>query len=113
MSKKNVDERFVEIFAESIHETLQDIVGESPAQALLFHLNFPESVKRSDEFAVNLRGLLRDGSPVVESAMVKRLWSKLGLAPVHMSDSASFVERIRRARELFEEKQKKLQASSR
>ena len=113
MSKKNVDERFIEVFAESIHETLQDIVGESPAQALLFHLNFPESAKRSDEFARNLRGLLRDGSPVVETAMVKRLWSKLGLVPVRMSDSASFVDRIRRARELFEEKQKKLQAASR
>ena len=111
MSKKNVDERFIEVFAESIHETLQDIVGESPAQALLFHLNFPESAKRSDEFAMNLRGLLRDGSPVVETAMVKRLWSNLGLVPVRMSDS--FVDRIRRARELFEEKQKKLQAASR
>jgi hypothetical protein len=113
LSKKNVDERFIEIFAEAIHETLQDIVGESPAQALLFHLNFPESAKRSDEFAVKLRGLLRDGSPVVESAMVKRLWTKLGLVPVHMSDSASFVDSIRRARELFEEKQRKAQAVSR
>ncbi len=113
MSKKNVDERFIEIFAESIHEALQDIVGESPAKALLFHLNFPESAKQSDEFATNLRRLLRDGSPVVENAMVKRLWSKLGLMPVHMSDSASFVERIRRARELFEEKERKLKAVSR
>jgi len=113
LSKKNLEERFIDIFAESIHETLHDIVGESPAQALLFHLNFPESAKRSDEFVIKLRGLLRDGSPVVENAMVKRLWSKLGLVPVHMSDSASFVERIRRARQLFEEKQKKLQAVSR
>jgi len=113
LSKKNIDERFIDIFAESIHETLQDIVGESPAQALLFHLNFPESAKRSDEFVIRLRGLLRDGSPVVENAMAKRLWSKLGLVPVHMSDSASFVERIRRARQLFEEKQKKFQAFSR
>ena len=113
MSKKNVDEHFIEIFAESIHETLQDIVGESPAQALLFHLNFPESAKQFDEFAINLRGLLRDGSPVVENAMVKRLWSKLGLVPGHISDSTSFVAAIRRARELFEEKQKKLQAVSR
>ena len=113
MSKRNVDERFIEIFAESVQETLRDIVGESPAQALLFHLNFPESAGRSAEFATNLSSLLRDGSPAVESAIVKRLWEKLGLVPPRMSDSATFVERIRRSRELFEEKQKKFQAASR
>jgi hypothetical protein len=113
LSKKDADERFIEIFAEAVHETLRDIVGESPAQALLFHLNFPESAKQSDKFAASLRGLLRDGSSVVENAMVKRLWSKLGLAPADMIDSASFVDRIRRAKELFEEKQRKLQGASR
>jgi hypothetical protein len=113
LSKKNVDERFIEVFAESIQETLRDIVGESPAHALLFHLNFPESAARSDEFATNLRMLLRDGSSVIENAIVKRLWDKLGLVPAQMSDSASFVERIRRARQAFEERQKKLQGVSR
>ena len=56
MSKKNVDERFIEVFAESIHETLQDIVGESPAKALLFHLNFPESAAVHGEAEEGLRG---------------------------------------------------------
>jgi len=110
---KNQDERFIEVFKASIQETMQSLIGESPSKALLFHLKFPESAERPTEFSANLRTVLRDGSPVVENAILKRLWDKMGLFLVHASESGSFVERVGRARELYAERQKQRQVFAR
>ena len=103
------ESRFTEIFKESIKETIQDIVGQSPSQALLFHLGFPGSAERPAEFDKNLRAILLAGSSMMELAIVKRLWDKMGLFLIHANEPGSFEERITRARELFSERQKQRQ----
>ncbi len=98
----NDDERrFLEVFKESIQETIQGIVGENPGRALLFHLKFPQSAEKPDEFGRNLRAVLLAGSPIVEVAIVKRLWDKMGLLPARSNEQSSFEESVRKARQVF------------
>ncbi len=53
------------------------------------------------------------GRPIVEVAIVKRLWDKMGLFLIHASDPGSFEERVSRARELFSERQRQRQVVAR
>ena len=60
-----------------------------------------------------MREVLRAGSPMVEVAIVKRLWDKMGLILVHTSEPRSFEDRVARARVLFSERQKQRQVVAR
>ena len=113
MSNKNVGEAFSGVFKESILETIQSIVGENPAKALLFHLKFPESADEPAEFARNLRAVLLAGSPMIEAAIMKQLWNNIGMFSVHTNEPGSFEQRVGRARELYAERQKHLQVVAR
>ena len=106
MFSKNADEAFAGVFKNSIQETVAGIVGENPAKALLFHLNFPESADHPAEFSRKLRAVLLAGSPIIEVAIIKRLWINIGMFSVHAEEPGSFEERVVRAKELFSERQK-------
>lgn len=105
MLDRNENERFTEILRESIQEAMQGIVGDQAARALLYHVKFPESAGKPAEFAKNLQAILLTGSPVVEIAIVKRLWDKMGLFLVHADEPGSFEQRVGRARELYSQRQ--------
>jgi len=110
---KVAEDGFSGVFREAIQETIQGIVGENPAKALLYHLKFPESANEPAEFARNLRAVLLAGSPMIEAAIMKQLWNNIGMFSVHANEPGSFEERVRRARELFSERQKHLEVVAR
>lgn len=110
MFDRNEDERFVGVLRDSIQEAMQGIVGDQACRALLFHTGFPETVARPGEFAKNLRAILLTGSSVVEIAIIKKLWDKMGLFLVHADEPGSFEQRVARAKELFSMRQQQVVA---
>jgi len=66
---------FSEILLAAVEESLSSL-GDSPKQAILFHLEAPENIT---EFAKALEKIFGPGALYLEKLIVKRLYEKLGL----------------------------------
>ncbi|MEM3697134.1 MAG: hypothetical protein QXQ94_06505 [Candidatus Bathyarchaeia archaeon] len=75
---------FSKILLSAIEESLSAL-GDSPKQAILFHLEASFNLKREKiptnltEFAKALEGIFGPGASYLERLIVKRLYEKLGL----------------------------------
>jgi hypothetical protein len=78
-------DQFRKALLEAVNEGLLAL-GESARHAIYSHLERRGSIRREEvpdrlgDFASALEGLIGAGAKVLEKAMVKRLYSKLGLA---------------------------------
>ncbi len=75
---------FSKIFLAAVDESLSSL-GDSPKQAILFHLENSFKIKKEHipanmtEFAKALEGIFGPGASYLEKLIVKRLYEKLGL----------------------------------
>jgi hypothetical protein len=64
---------------ETIDTSLSDLLGEQAKSATLFHLNLPDYEKRPKEFHVQLGGIFKLGTPVIEKMIVRDVYKRLNL----------------------------------
>ncbi|MEM3699831.1 MAG: hypothetical protein QXL57_03055 [Candidatus Bathyarchaeia archaeon] len=75
---------FSKIFLSALEESLS-LLGDSPKQAIFFHLEASFNLKREKiptnltEFTKALEGIFGPGASYLEMLIVKRLYEKLGL----------------------------------
>jgi hypothetical protein len=75
---------FSKILLSAVEESLSSL-GDSPKQAILFHLEASFKIKKEKipanltEFAKALEGIFGPGASYLEKLIVKRLYEKLGL----------------------------------
>lgn len=79
---------------------MKNTLGESSAQAILFHLGLLQYVKKPREFHDNLCYLLKGTQPAItiERMIVKELYGKVG-RPFLESGKFDFEEQIRMVKE--------------
>lgn len=64
---------------EVVSTTLKDVLGETPAQALMFHLGDSSSLSQPEAFSRNLERLVGGGAAVVERLIAKSLFERAGI----------------------------------
>ena len=89
---------FSEILLAAVEESLSSL-GDSPKQAILFHLEASFKIKKEHipenitEFAKALEKIFGSGALYLEKLIVKRLYEKLGLEFEDV-ESRNFLERV-------------------
>lgn len=89
---------FSKILLAAVEESLSSL-GDSPKQAILFHLESSFNIKKElipdniTEFAKALENIFGPGAVYLEKLIVKSLHEKLGLEPED-SESVNFLERV-------------------
>jgi hypothetical protein len=89
---------FSEILLAAVEESLSSL-GNSPKQAILFHLETSFKIKKEripeniTEFAKALEKIFGPGASYLEKLIVKRLYEKLGLKFEH-EESRDFLESV-------------------
>jgi len=97
------EKEFEKLFIEAVDEGLETL-GESGKHMIFFHLDKSYSVKRHDilkkpeAFARGLEKIFGAGASVLESLIVKSLYSKLGLEYEDVK-SLPFVDSVNHVRE--------------
>jgi len=87
---------FSKILLEAVEESLSSL-GDSPKQAILFHLEASFSIRKEHipanltEFAKALERIFGPGASYLEKLIVKRLYEKLGLEFAN-AESLDFLE---------------------
>ena len=68
---------FEELFETAIKTSIRDLLGESPMQAILFHLSMERVGSDPKEFDVRLRKLLNAPASIIEETIIKDLFKRL------------------------------------
>jgi uncharacterized protein YdiU (UPF0061 family) len=95
------EDPFRQVLIEALDQGLLTL-GESGMKAIYFHIQNITSVKREDipdnleEVQKGLERIFGEGAKVIETAIVRSLWQKLGIHPNEDRDR-SFVEKINAA----------------
>ena len=95
-------ENFDYILLSAVEESLSSL-GESPKQAILFHLETSFKIKKEriptnlTEFTKALEGIFGPGASYLEKLIMKKLYEKLGLK-FENSVAVEFSERIEAAK---------------
>ena len=89
---------FSKILLAAVEESLSSL-GDSPKQAILFHLESSFNIKKElipdniTEFTKALENIFGPGAVYLEKLIVKSLYEKLGLEPED-SENVNFLERV-------------------
>jgi hypothetical protein len=75
----SADPRLDEVLNESIASTLKGILGEVPANALLYHVKIKPSAGKAEEFEASLDRILGSGSGIVKKLTIKAFYARLGI----------------------------------
>ena len=91
-------------FHETLHDCIIDgirhVISESGLKAVLFRIDLGYYVDDPAELHRNLYGIFKEGSIVLEKAILKEFCSRLKVPYVDGGDF-DFGEQVKRARELF------------
>lgn len=68
-----------EVLRECLEDTLRDTLGYSPAQALIYNLNFQPRGELATEISNQMRQLLGSGALVLERMISKSIYDRLGV----------------------------------
>jgi len=96
---------FSEILLAAVEESLSSL-GDSPKQAILFHLEVSFNIKKENipvnltEFAKALEKIFGPGASYLEKLIVKRLYEKLGLK-FEGAESRDFLECVDNVKKLL------------
>jgi len=96
---------FSEILLAAVEESLSSL-GDSPKQAILFHLEVSFKIKKENipvnltEFAKALEKIFGPGASYLEKLIVKRLYEKLGLK-FEDAESRDFLECVDNVKKLL------------
>ena len=85
---------------EAAASTLKQILGEGPADALLYHAGAKPSELGGKPFAEGLTRITGSGAVVIERLILKSFYAELGVRYEEGHGAFSFGKGIRRAREL-------------
>ncbi len=85
---------FYELLGKDLSESLTLMLGDSPAEALMYYIGFPESVRDPEVLADRLSSTLGPGALVVEKAVIKTLYRDLKQV-YEETEGFSFVREIR------------------
>jgi hypothetical protein len=102
----SLEERFSRTLVESVEETISAVLGKNVAEAFAYHFHSSVELTREEipshlkELSSALKWSFGVGGTVLERAIVRRLYSKLGLTLVQKPD-CSFVECIEDAKKMF------------
>lgn len=97
------EESFDEVFLEALDEGLEGILGRSPKQAILYHLEHSFSIKkaeipeRPDVFHTSLEKIFGPGALLIEECILRILFSRLNTSYEKRSNCgfADYVEQAR------------------
>jgi hypothetical protein len=92
-------ERFDEVLDQTAVSTMQLVLGDGPAKALIHHIAVNASESDGRPFAEGLERITGGGAVIVERLIVKSLYGNLGLSPEDDQGKFSFEKSVRRARE--------------
>lgn len=67
-----------DLLKEIVSTTLKDVLGESPAEALIFHLGESSTLHDPRDFSKNLERVIGPGAVVIEKLIVKSLYERAG-----------------------------------
>ena len=83
----------------TVTSTLELVLGQGPAEALLYHVGTKASQSDARPFVDGLERIAGGGAVVVERLIVKALYANLGLQMEGTSGAFSFEGSVKRARE--------------
>ncbi|MEM0008300.1 MAG: hypothetical protein QXR89_08600 [Candidatus Bathyarchaeia archaeon] len=101
-----------EVFKKALVEAIDEgllMLGENGREVIYFRLKQSYALKKEDIpgypeiFVECLRSIFGSGAEVIEKAIIKSLYSKLGLE-FHVKKDFGFLECLNEARKAFEEK---------
>ncbi|MEM3565810.1 MAG: hypothetical protein QXK18_02935 [Candidatus Bathyarchaeia archaeon] len=101
-------EAFKKALVEAVDEGLL-MLGENGREVIYFRLKQSYALKKEDIpghpeiFVECLRSIFGSGAEVIEKAVIKSLYSKLGME-FHAAKNFGFLEYLKEARKAFEEK---------
>ncbi|MEM3580083.1 MAG: hypothetical protein QXQ64_02320 [Candidatus Bathyarchaeia archaeon] len=101
-------EAFRRALVEAVHEGLL-MLGENGREVIYFRLKQSYALEKEDIpgspeiFVECLRSIFGSGAEVIEKAIIKSLYSKLGME-FHAKKDFGFLEYLNEARKVFEEK---------
>ncbi|WP_309492136.1 hypothetical protein [Candidatus Hecatella orcuttiae] len=81
MTFKNYDDASSEILMQCIHRALSDLLGNSGAKAIFYHLDIDEKMVNLNTFTEKLRQIFGIGARILEERIVSTLSHELGVRP--------------------------------
>ena len=92
---------FDELLDETVTTTLGQVLGNEPANALMYHMGAKASASGAKEFSGALERITGSGSVIVEKLIVKALYARLGMKLEDHPPSFSFENSILRAQKFM------------
>jgi hypothetical protein len=92
---------FDQLLDETVTTTLGHVLGNEPANALIYHMGVKASVSGAKEFAGALERVTGSGSVIVEKLIVRALYNKIGIRLEDSLEGFSFENSISRAQKLM------------
>ena len=103
-----MEAEFAQTFHDCIFDVLSQVLGEVGLKAVLLNMEFGNYIDDLGEFHRGLHSILDSGALVLERAVVKELFSRLGL-PYEEGCDFDFAECVATARRMFAAKRKNSQ----
>jgi len=85
------------VLLDCFHYGMKNLLGEGPMQAVLFHLQFADLVDDPARLHKNLTSLFGEPATVIEKAIVKELFQRVGL-PYEEGNNFEFVKSVNLAK---------------
>lgn len=92
---------FDELLEETVTTTLGQVLGNEPANALMYHMGAKASASGAKAFSGALERITGSGSVIVEKLIVKSLYGRLGMKLEDDGVSFSFENSILRAQKFM------------
>ncbi|SRR6266849_5967130 len=92
---------FDELLDETVANTLGQVLGNEPANALMFHMGAKASASGAKAFSGALERVTGSGSVIVEKLIIKSLYSRLGMKLDDDREVFSFENSILRAKKFM------------
>lgn len=92
---------FGELLDETVANTLGQVLGNEPANALMYHMGAKASASGAKAFSESLERVTGSVSVVVEKLIVKALYNRIGLKLEENGGAFSFESSISRAQKFM------------
>lgn len=92
---------FGQLLDETVENTLGQVLGNEPANALMYHMGAKASASGARVFSGALQRVTGSGSVIVEKLIIKALYSRLGMKLEEDRKAFSFENSILRAQEFM------------